>query len=111
MGLSHFGGRPSILCNLKIEIKNGKVKRNFLSKKVECPTCRVVGRANNNANANGGLVYANAFNASSNSYAYSGSRLAFKNEELAEYAAKQFGDIYADFCFIPKASVGHENNE
>ena len=78
MGLSHFGGRPSILCNLKIEIKNGKVKRNFLSKKVECPTCRVVGRANNNANANGGLVNAN--NASSNSNTNNGSRLTLRNK-------------------------------
>lgn len=80
MGLSHFGGRPSILCNLKIEIKNGKVKRNFLSKKVECPTCRVVGRANNNANANGGLVYANANNVSSNSNTNNGSRLTLRNK-------------------------------
>ncbi len=37
---------------------------------------RVVGRANNNANANGGLVYANANNASSNSNTNNGSRLA-----------------------------------
>lgn len=73
--------------------------------------CRVVGRAYSNANAYGGLVYSNAIYVSANSYTYFGSRLAFKNEELAEYAAKQFGDIYADFCFIPKASVGHENNE
>lgn len=72
---------------------------------------RVVGRAFNYAGASGGLVYANAYYASSYSVTHGGSRLAFKNEELAEYAAKQFGDIYADFCFIPKASVGHENNE
>ena len=39
---------------------------------------RVVGRANNNANANGGLVYANANNASSNSNTNYGSRLTFK---------------------------------
>lgn len=83
MGLSHFGGRPSILCNLKIEIKNGKVKRNFLSKKVECPTCRVVGRANNNANANGGLVYANANNVSSNSNTNNGSRLTLRRKIFA----------------------------
>lgn len=85
MGLSHFGGRPSILCNLKIEIKNGKVKRNFLSKKVECPTCRVVGRANNNANANGGLVYSNAGGVSTSSYTDVGSRLAFSGDiEIVE---------------------------
>lgn len=69
---------------------------------------RVVGRANYNASAFGGLVYSNAFNVSTSSHAYGGSRLAFKNEELAEYAAKQFGDIYADFCFIPKAACKNE---
>jgi len=62
---------------------------------------RVVGRAVYNANAYGGLVYSNASHVSTVSYTYYGSRLAFKNEELAEYAAKQFIDIYADFCFIP----------
>ena len=40
------------------------------------PIRRVVGRANNNANANGGLVYANANNASSNSNSNNGARLA-----------------------------------
>ena len=69
---------------------------------------RVVGRASDNANANGGLVSSNACNVSTVSYTDSGSRLAFKNEELAEYAAKQFGDIYADFCFIPKAACKNE---
>ncbi len=72
--------------------------------------CRVVGRAFNNAFANGGLVYSNANYVSTNSYADYGSRLAFKNEELAEYAAKQFGDIYADFCFIPKAACKNEKD-
>ena len=41
---------------------------------------RVVGRASGNASANGGCVYANANNASSNSYAYYGARLAFSGE-------------------------------
>lgn len=71
---------------------------------------RVVGRAYYNANAYGGLVYSYAYYVSSNSYAYLGSRLAFKNEELAEYAAKLFGDIYADFCFIPKAACQNEKD-
>ena len=31
-----------------------------------------------------------------------GVRLAFKSKELAEYAAKQFIDIYADYCFKSK---------
>ena len=58
--------------------------------------CRVVGRAINNANAYGGLAYADASNASSYSSAYYGSRLAFKNEDLAIYAGQQFIDIYRD---------------
>ena len=70
---------------------------------------RVVGRASHDANAGGGLVFSYAYSVSTFSYTGSGSRLAFKNEELAEYAAKQFGDIYADFCFIPKAACKNEN--
>ncbi len=66
--------------------------------------CRVVGRASNNANAWGGLVYSFAHGVSANSSTNYGSRLAFKNEELAEYAGKQFIDIYADYCFIPKST-------
>ena len=30
-------------------------------------------------------------------------RLAFKNKKLAEYAGRQFAEIYADFCFRPKS--------
>ena len=58
---------------------------------------RCVGRANSNASANGGLVYSVASNASSNSYASVGVRLAFSNRDLAEYAGRQFIDIWADF--------------
>lgn len=65
---------------------------------------RVVGRASSNANANGGLVFSNAYGASTYSGTVVGSRLAFKSEELAEYAGKQFIEIYADFCFIPEQS-------
>lgn len=64
--------------------------------------CRVVARAYNVANASGGLVYANASHVSSYSSTVYGSRLAFKSEELAEYAGKQFAEIYADYCFIPE---------
>ena len=56
-------------------------------------------RSNNNASANGGLVYAYAFYAGSLSYTNNGVRLAFKTEELAEYCGKQFIDIWADFLF------------
>lgn len=62
---------------------------------------RVVGRASYDAYANGGLVYSGAYSVSSYSSTDVGSRLAFKNRKLAEYAAKQFIEIYADYCFIP----------
>lgn len=66
---------------------------------------RCVGRSINNAVAGGGLVCSSAYHASSFSYASYGSRLAFKTEALAEYAGKQFAELFADFCFIPKSDV------
>lgn len=66
---------------------------------------RCVGRSVSNAYASGGLVYSYASYASSVSVAYYGSRLAFKSEALAEYAGKQFAELFADFCFIPKSDV------
>ena len=62
--------------------------------------CRVVGRSSSNAVAGGGLVFAYASNASSGSNSYSGSRLAFKTRDLAEYCGKQFIDIWADLLFM-----------
>lgn len=64
---------------------------------------RCVGRSSFNANAAGGLVYSFANVASSFSGASNGSRLAFKSEALAEYAGKQFAELFANFCFIPKS--------
>lgn len=58
---------------------------------------RMVGRASSSAYANGGLVYPFANYVYTHSGTDSGSRLAFKSRELAEYAGKQFGEIYADF--------------
>lgn len=58
---------------------------------------RVVGRSSNDSNAYGGLVYAYAYHASSNSDTSCGSRLAFKSEELAAYAGKQFIEIWVDY--------------
>lgn len=58
---------------------------------------RVVGRANSSAVAYGGLAFASAYSASSHSYTYYGSRLAFKSEELAVYCGQQFIDIWVDF--------------
>lgn len=64
---------------------------------------RCVGRSDYYAYAYGGLVCSFAYYASSSSSAVFGSRLAFKSEELAEYAGKQFAELFADFCFIPKS--------
>lgn len=47
----------------------------------------------------GGLVYAGASHAGSSLYTHYGVRLVFKSKELAEYAGKQFTDIYKDFCY------------
>ena len=58
------------------EARSGNGAVRVETKKVEVLRRRCVGRANNNANANGGLVYANANNASSNSNANNGARLA-----------------------------------
>ncbi len=59
--------------------------------------CRVVGRASFSAYASGGLVYSSASNVSSSSFTYGGSRFAFKSKELAEYCAKQFGEVWTKF--------------
>lgn len=73
--------------------------------------CRVVGRASDLANAYGGLVCSGAIRVSSNSSTGHGSRLAFKNEELAEYAGKAFIDIYKDFVmFSPEQVCDAEDN-
>lgn len=56
----------------------------------------VVFRSNSSAYAYGGVAYACAYN-DSVYVANVGSRLAFKTEELAEYAGKQFLSLYADY--------------
>lgn len=55
------------------------------------------GRSYHDASADGGLVYAYTVNGSAYSYTSSGVRLAFKTRELAEYAGKQFMNIWANF--------------
>ena len=60
---------------------------------------RCVGRASNFAYSYGGLVYSSAGYASSFSNTGSGVRLAFRTKELAQYAGKQFLNIWADFIF------------
>lgn len=60
---------------------------------------RVVCRSNNFANAFGGVACANTYSDSSYTYTFIGSRLAFKTRELAEYAGRQFVEIWADYVF------------
>lgn len=63
---------------------------------------RVVSRSYYNAYANGGVAYAYTYNDSSYTYTNIGSRLAFKTRELAEYAGRQFVEIWADYVFKPE---------
>ena len=72
---------------------------------------RVVLRSGNFANANGGVAFANAYVDSSVADAHYGSRLAFKNSKLAEYAGQQFLDIWADFVFRPKQNPQAEKSD
>lgn len=58
---------------------------------------RVVFRSDSSAVAGGGVSFAYSSSGSANVYAVIGSRLAFKTDDLAEYAGKQFIEIYADF--------------
>ena len=58
-------------------------------KKVEGLFGRVVSRANNNSNANGGVAYANSNNASSNSNSNNGSRLANSQQKDEIYYSEQ----------------------
>ena len=55
--------------------------------------------ASSNPSAYVGLAYAGVYDASSNSFG-SGSRLVFKTRELAEYAGRQFIELYADFVLL-----------
>lgn len=61
---------------------------------------RVVFRSGGYASALGGVSFARAFGGSASVSAYLGARLAFKTEELAEYAGKQFGKLYANYLGI-----------
>ena len=63
---------------------------------------RVVCRSCSSAGAHGGVAYAGTFNGSSHTHSHIGSRLAFKTRELAEYAGRQFVEIWADYVFKPE---------
>lgn len=72
---------------------------------------RVVLRSGYNANAYGGVACADASHDSSLADPDYGSRLAFKNSKLAEYAGQQFLDIWADFVFRPKQNPQAEKSD
>lgn len=72
---------------------------------------RCVGRASGGASASGGLVCSVANSASSSSNAGGGVRLAFSNRDLAEYAGRQFIDIWADFVFEISDNENEEDDE
>lgn len=63
---------------------------------------RVVFRSHYYAHANGGVAFANTCFDSSYTFTLIGSRLAFKTRELAEYAGRQFVEIWADYVFKPE---------
>lgn len=63
----------------------------------ETTKARVVCRSDYNAYAFGGVSFAYSSSDAASVSAYIGSRLAFKSEELAEYAGTQFVEIFSDF--------------
>ena len=63
---------------------------------------RVVYRSVSNADAGGGVACAYTSDGSSDAGTGMGSRLAFKTRELAEYAGRQFVEIWADYVFKPE---------
>lgn len=63
---------------------------------------RVVSRSFYSANAIGGVASASTNYDSSYTFTFIGSRLAFKTRELAEYAGRQFVEIWADYVFKPE---------
>lgn len=63
---------------------------------------RVLGRSVSYASAVAGVAFSSTNSASSYSVTYVGGRLCFKTSALAEYAGKQFLDIWADFMLFTK---------
>ena len=61
---------------------------------------RVLGRSVSYASAYAGVAYSHTTNASTYSYTVGGGRLCFKTRDLAEYAGKQFLDIWAEFMMF-----------
>jgi hypothetical protein len=69
---------------------------------------RAVLRSGFNTYANYGVVYVNAYYASSYSDTSGGARLAFRTRELALYAGGQFAEEFADFLFKPRDNEDSE---
>lgn len=67
------------------------------------------GNAPNGAYA--GFVSAYLSAAPSDTDAHFGSRLCFKNRELALYAGKQFASLWLDFCYLPNTECKPYFNE
>lgn len=61
--------------------------------------------------ANAGFVYAYSYYTPSDTDANIGSRLCFKNRELALYAGKQFASLWLDFCYLPNTECKPYFNE
>ena len=61
---------------------------------------RVLGRSGSSALANAGVACSSTVLASTYSYTGYGGRLCFKTRDLAEYAGKQFLDIWAEFMMF-----------
>lgn len=72
---------------------------NFSEEEMHRLVGRVVYRGYNYACAYGGVSYAIASYGASSAYAVVGSHLVFSNRDLAEYAGKQFIDIWANLVF------------
>ena len=64
-----------------------------------------------NYGAGAGFVSAYSYRAPSASHAYFGSRLCFKNRDLALYAGKQFASLWLDFCYLPNTECKPYFNE
>lgn len=61
---------------------------------------RVLGRSSVNASAHAGVACSSSVSASAGPYTRGGGRLCFKTRDLAEYAGKQFLDIWAEFMMF-----------
>ena len=61
---------------------------------------RVLGRSSVSAGASAGVAYSSTNSASASSSTSYGGRLCFKTRDLAEYAGKQFLDIWAEFMMF-----------